>query len=45
MGVDEDAAQALDAEVLDEAHAAHVGGEVVDLLGALDRLDGVGLDG
>ena len=31
MGVDEDAAQALDAELLDEAHAAHVGGQVIDL--------------
>ena len=31
MGVDQDAAQALDAEALDEAHAAHVGGQVVDL--------------
>ena len=29
--VDEDRAQALDAVALDEAHAAHVGGQVVDL--------------
>ena len=41
--VDEDAAQALHAEVLDEPHAAHVGGEVVDLDGTLGRADGVGL--
>ena len=39
--VDEDAAQALHAEVLDEAHAAHVRGEVVDLGRALDGVDGV----
>ena len=39
--VDEDAAQALHAEVLDEAHAAHVRGEVVDLHRALDGVDGV----
>ncbi len=37
VGVDEDAAQALDAEVLDEAHAAHVGRQVVDLHRALAR--------
>ena len=43
MGVDQDRAQALDAEVLDEAHAAHVCCEVVDLGRALDGLDGVGL--
>ena len=35
--VDEDAAQALDPEPLDEAHAAHVGREVVDLDRALAR--------
>jgi len=31
----EDAAHALDPEVLDEAHATHVGSQVVDLRGAL----------
>ena len=36
MGVDQDAAQAFDAEALDEAHAAHVGREVVHLGGARD---------
>ena len=33
--IDQDAAQALDAEPLDKAHAAHVGGQVVDLDGPL----------
>ena len=35
MGVDQNAAQTFDAELLDEAHAAHVGGQVVDLDGVL----------
>ena len=30
VGVDENAAQAFDAKALDETHAAHVGGEVID---------------
>jgi hypothetical protein len=30
VGVDQDAAEAFDAEALDEAHAAHVGRQVVD---------------
>ena len=39
--VDEDAAQALHAKTLDEAHPAHIGGEVVYLYRALDGADGV----
>ena len=35
MRVDQDAPQALDAEPLDETHAAHVRGQVIDLDGAL----------
>ncbi len=41
VGVDQNAAQALDAEALDEAHAAHVGRQVVDLGRALHGPDGV----
>ncbi len=33
VGVDQNAAQALDAEAFDEAHAAHVGREIVDFGG------------
>ena len=39
--VDQNAAQALDAKALDEAHAAHVSGQVIDLGGAFDGPDGV----
>jgi len=39
--VDEDAAQALDPEALDEAHPAHVCGKVVDFASAFDCTDTV----
>jgi hypothetical protein len=42
--VDEDGAQAFHAETLDEAHAAHVGGEVVDFHRAFADAMAVGLD-
>ena len=41
MGVDQDAAQAFDPEALDETHAAHIGGQVVDFHRAFDRPDAV----
>jgi len=41
MGVDEDAAQALDPKVLDEPHAAHVCREVVDFDGPLTGANGI----
>src|ERR1022692_2275290 len=41
VGVDQNAAQALDAKVFDESHAAHVGGQIIDLCGAFDGLDGM----
>ena len=44
MGVDENGAQAFDAEAFDEAHAAHVGGQVVDLHGAFANSAAIGLN-
>ena len=44
MRVDQDVAQALDAEPLDEAHAAHVGREVVHLRRAVDGAPAVGFE-
>ena len=41
MGVDEDAAQALHPEPLDETHATHVGGQVVDFRRSFDSPDAV----
>jgi hypothetical protein len=37
MRRDEDAAEAFDPELLDEAHAAHIGGEIIDFDSALDN--------
>jgi hypothetical protein len=41
MGVDQDAAQTLDAEKLDESHPAHVGFEVIDLHRTIHSANGV----
>ena len=37
MGVDQDAAHALNTEILDKAHAAHVSRQVVDLDSSFNR--------
>ena len=39
VGVDQDAEHAEAFVQLDEAHTTHVGGEIVDPVGAVDRLD------
>ena len=41
VGVDQNAAQTLDAESFNEPHPAHVGRQVIDLRRALDRLSAV----
>ncbi len=43
MGVDQDRAEALHAEAFDEAHAAHVGRQVVDLGGPFADAVAIGL--
>src|SRR5262245_46250381 len=44
MGIDQHIPQTLDAEPLNESHAAHVRGEVVDLRGAVDSVPAVRLE-